>query len=95
MGGESPKQFRLLGGVPLVIFTLRRLAACSAIHEFLIATRADEVESLAERVAQEHISQPCASCAEARRAKNRLRGHCWRRPQARTWCWFMTRCVRW
>ena len=58
MGGESPKQFRLVGGVPLVIFTLRRLAACPSIHEFLIATRADEVESLAERVAQEKIGRP-------------------------------------
>jgi 2-C-methyl-D-erythritol 4-phosphate cytidylyltransferase len=58
MGGESPKQFRLLGGVPLVVFTLRRLAASSAINEFLIATRAEEVEPLAERVAQEHIGRP-------------------------------------
>jgi len=58
MGGESPKQFRLLGGVPLVVFTLRRLAACPAIHEFLIATRADEVEPLAERLVQEHIGRP-------------------------------------
>ena len=58
MGGESPKQFRLLDGVPLVIFTLWRLAACAAIDEFLIATRPDEVESLAERLAQERIGRP-------------------------------------
>jgi 2-C-methyl-D-erythritol 4-phosphate cytidylyltransferase len=58
MGGESPKQFRLLDGVPLVIFTLRRLAACPSIDEFLIATRSDEVESLAERVAQERVGRP-------------------------------------
>ena len=47
MGGESPKQFRLLDGVPLLVFTLRRLAACPSITEFLIATRSDEVEPLA------------------------------------------------
>ena len=31
MGAEMPKQFLELDGTPLVIFTLRRLAACSAI----------------------------------------------------------------
>ena len=41
MGGESPKQFRLLDGVPLLVFTLRRLAACPSITEFLIATKID------------------------------------------------------
>ena len=58
MGGESPKQFRLLDGVPLVVFTLRRLAACPAINAFLIATRPEEVEPLAERLAKEPIGQP-------------------------------------
>lgn len=58
MGGESPKQFRLLDGVPLVIFTLRRLAACHAIDQFLIATRAEEVAALSERVAAERIGRP-------------------------------------
>ena len=36
MGGDSPKQFRLLDGVPVIVFTLRRLAACPSIDEFLI-----------------------------------------------------------
>jgi 2-C-methyl-D-erythritol 4-phosphate cytidylyltransferase len=58
MGAESPKQFRLLDGLPVIVFTLRRLAACPAISEFLIATRADEVESLAERIAQERLGRP-------------------------------------
>ena len=35
MGAESPKQFRLLDSLPVVIFTLRRLAACPSISEFL------------------------------------------------------------
>jgi len=51
MGADSPKQFRRLDGVPLIVFTLRRLAACAAITEFHIATRADEVEALSSRIA--------------------------------------------
>jgi len=58
MGGESPKQFRPLDGVPVIIFTLRRLAACPSITEFLISTRPDEVDSLAARVTQETLGKP-------------------------------------
>ena len=58
MGGESPKQFRLLDGVPLLLFTLRRLAACPAITEFLIATRGDEIEPLGARLAEERLGRP-------------------------------------
>lgn len=58
MGAETPKQFLDLDGVPLVIFTLRRLAACEAITDFFIATRADEVAALERRVAEEKIGRP-------------------------------------
>src|ERR1700733_13549728 len=58
MGADSPKQFRLLDGVPVVVFTLRRLAACPVIGEFLIATRADEIEFLKERIAAERLPRP-------------------------------------
>jgi 2-C-methyl-D-erythritol 4-phosphate cytidylyltransferase len=58
MGADTPKQFLDLEGVPLVIFTLRRLASCSSITEFLIATRFEEVPVLAERAAQENIGRP-------------------------------------
>jgi 2-C-methyl-D-erythritol 4-phosphate cytidylyltransferase len=58
MGGESPKQFRLLDGMPVLHFTLRRLAACPAITEFLIATRGDEIEPLGARLAGEHLGRP-------------------------------------
>ena len=58
MGAETPKQFLELDGVPIVIFTLRRLAACAAISEFLIATRGEEVASLEARVAQEQLGRP-------------------------------------
>ncbi len=57
MGAETPKQFLDLDGVPLVVFTLRRLASCRAITDFLIATRAEEVAALAARVREEKLSQ--------------------------------------
>jgi 2-C-methyl-D-erythritol 4-phosphate cytidylyltransferase len=58
MGAETPKQFLELGGEPLVIFTLRRLAACSAITDFILATRADELAFLEDRVARARIGRP-------------------------------------
>jgi 2-C-methyl-D-erythritol 4-phosphate cytidylyltransferase len=58
MGGESPKQFRLLDGVPVLLFTLRRLAACPAITEFLIAARGDEIEAVGARLAGERLGRP-------------------------------------
>jgi len=58
MGAEAPKQFRLLDGVPVVVFTLRRLAASPLISSFLIATHADEIEPLKQRIAAERFSRP-------------------------------------
>ena len=58
MGADMPKQFLELDGVPLVVFTIRRLAACPAITDFWIATRGDEVDSLAARVSQEILGRP-------------------------------------
>jgi 2-C-methyl-D-erythritol 4-phosphate cytidylyltransferase len=58
MGAETPKQFLELDGVPLVIFTLRRLAACPEITDFFIATRADDIVSLQDRVARAALGRP-------------------------------------
>ena len=58
MGAEMPKQFLELDGKPLLIFTLHRLAACSAITEFIISTRAEEVDSIVARVARENLGRP-------------------------------------
>src|SRR5579864_5127453 len=58
MGADSRKQFRLLDGVPVVVFTLRRLAACPAIEEFLIATRVEDMEALAARITDERLGRP-------------------------------------
>jgi 2-C-methyl-D-erythritol 4-phosphate cytidylyltransferase len=40
------------------VFTLRRLAACPLISNFLIATHADEIGPLNQRIAAEHLSRP-------------------------------------
>jgi 2-C-methyl-D-erythritol 4-phosphate cytidylyltransferase len=58
MGAGAPKQFLDLDGVPLIIFTLRRLAACPSIDEFTISTRTDEIAGLQDRVALAHLGKP-------------------------------------
>jgi 2-C-methyl-D-erythritol 4-phosphate cytidylyltransferase len=58
MGAGVPKQFLELDGMPLVIFTLRRLAACSAITDFFIATRADDLAPLEDKVAKSALGRP-------------------------------------
>lgn len=58
MGADTPKQFLALDGVPLLLFALRRLAACPAITEFVIATRAEEVDSVTASVASENFGRP-------------------------------------
>jgi len=58
MGGDQPKQFLELDGMPLIIFTLRRLAACPAITDFFIATRSDDVVALQDKVAKAGLGRP-------------------------------------
>jgi 2-C-methyl-D-erythritol 4-phosphate cytidylyltransferase len=57
MGAELPKQFMELDGMPLLIFTLKRLAACPAITEFFIATRGD-LASLQEKISRAALGRP-------------------------------------
>jgi len=58
MGAETPKQFLELDGVPLVIYTLRRLAGCAAITDFFISTRADDIVFLQDKVAKAGLGRP-------------------------------------
>jgi len=58
MGVETPKQFLELDGMPLIIYTLRRLAACTAITDFFISTRTDDVVSLEDTVAKAGLGRP-------------------------------------
>jgi 2-C-methyl-D-erythritol 4-phosphate cytidylyltransferase len=57
MGGETPKQFLELDGVPILIHTLRRLASCEAITEIILATRADEIQRMEELCRQQKFRQ--------------------------------------
>jgi 2-C-methyl-D-erythritol 4-phosphate cytidylyltransferase len=58
MGADQPKQFLELDGVPLIVFTLRRLAASPAITDFLVATRGDDVLSLQDKLAKAGVGRP-------------------------------------
>ena len=58
MGHETPKQFLELDGVPIVILSLRRIAACPLITSIIVATRAEEIEKLDLRIRDEKFSQP-------------------------------------
>ena len=58
MGADTPKQFLELDGMPLVIYTLRRLAACAAITDFFISTRADDIVFLQDRVGKSGLGRP-------------------------------------
>ena len=58
MGAETPKQFLELDGVPIVILSLRRIAACPLITDIIVATRTDNVEGLETRIREEKFTQP-------------------------------------
>jgi 2-C-methyl-D-erythritol 4-phosphate cytidylyltransferase len=58
MGAETPKQFLELDGMPLILFTLRRLATSAVITEFFISTRAEDIVSLQDTVAKAGLGRP-------------------------------------
>lgn len=58
MGGETPKQFLELDGVPILLHTLRRLASCEAVTDLIIATRADEIARIEDLCGGEKLRQP-------------------------------------
>jgi 2-C-methyl-D-erythritol 4-phosphate cytidylyltransferase len=58
MGHEMPKQFLELDGVPIVILSLRRIAACPLITHIVVATRAEVLERLDARIREENFRQP-------------------------------------
>ena len=41
MGGSEPKQFLELGGVPIIIHTLKRFEQCDAVNEVIVVLPAD------------------------------------------------------
>jgi 2-C-methyl-D-erythritol 4-phosphate cytidylyltransferase len=57
MGAETPKQFLELEGTPIVIHSVRRIASCPLVTDIIVATRADVVESLEQRLRGESFMQ--------------------------------------
>src|SRR6266436_6464542 len=57
MGAETPKQFLELDGVPIVIWSLRRIASCDLVTDIIVATRGDDVAKVEERVRKEKFKQ--------------------------------------
>lgn len=58
MAAGKPKQFLELDGVPLIIFTLRRLAVCAAITEFIVSARSDDLALLQDMVGRAGLGRP-------------------------------------
>src|SRR5260370_42574523 len=58
MGADTPKQVLELDGTPIVILSLRRIAACAQVTDIIVATRADEVARLKGLIAREKFKQP-------------------------------------
>lgn len=58
MGGDRPKQFYELGGVPILIRTLRKFQSSPAINRIVIALREDEMEEFSSLLATESFEKP-------------------------------------
>ena len=57
MGAETPKQFLELDGTPIIVQSVRRIASCALVTDIIVATRAEVVASLDERLRREKFSQ--------------------------------------
>jgi 2-C-methyl-D-erythritol 4-phosphate cytidylyltransferase len=57
MGAETPKQFLELEGTPIVVHSVRRIASCPLVTDIIVATRADVVAWLDERLQAEKLKQ--------------------------------------
>jgi 2-C-methyl-D-erythritol 4-phosphate cytidylyltransferase len=57
--GKAPaKQFTELGGVPVLIHTLRKFAAMKEVSEIVIALRKAEADNFSPRLQQERLGKP-------------------------------------
>ena len=65
--GISLKQFMLLDGSPILIHTVRKFAASDRVSEIVVAVRAEDLEWVAEMLAQElPVARPSHLRAHAR-----------------------------
>lgn len=58
MGGDTPKQFLSLEGVPIFIHTLRKFTASDAIDEVFLSLRSEDMDRAGRDVDREHFLKP-------------------------------------
>lgn len=58
MGKAAKKQFLQLDGAPILIHTLRRFGKVAAVHEIIVACRAEDMEEVKAMVAAEPGAKP-------------------------------------
>jgi 2-C-methyl-D-erythritol 4-phosphate cytidylyltransferase len=56
--GTSRKQFMLLEGVPILVHTIRKFAACDRVSEIVVALRRDDIEWVQELLSKEGLAKP-------------------------------------
>src|ERR1700736_6508324 len=63
LGGDRPKQFLELGGIPIIIHTLRQFESCQEINELIAVVPAEETAgfvSFAQKFALRKLSRAVA-----------------------------------
>jgi len=58
MGGDTPKQFLSLDGVPIFVHTLRKFVASDDIDQILVGLRVEDMERASTEVEREHYEKP-------------------------------------
>jgi 2-C-methyl-D-erythritol 4-phosphate cytidylyltransferase len=75
LGGNRPKQFLELGGIPVVIHTLRQFERCREIHEIVTVLSAEETDSFLSFAKEFGLQKPMRVVAGAEtRAQSVARG---------------------
>jgi 2-C-methyl-D-erythritol 4-phosphate cytidylyltransferase len=58
MGGETPKQFLSLEGVPIFVHTLRKFVNADCIDDIFLGLRAEDMERAQREIDRENFSKP-------------------------------------
>ncbi len=58
MGGNTPKQFLSLEGIPIFVHTLRKFAASDAIDEIFLGLRPEEMDRATQEIALQNFAKP-------------------------------------
>src|SRR6478672_1013126 len=75
LGGERPKQFLELAGVPVIVHTLRQFDLCREIDEVIVVLPADEVDGFRSLARTPGVQKPSLVIAGgATRAQSVQRG---------------------